>query len=407
MLFFLALCVSLGRSDWTFMSLGDWGGTDAPKYTTDSQCDAGQGLNTVAKKYDVDTILAVGDNFYHSGVTFKDRDKRFARTFNEVYAGPALQNAKFYAVAGNHDHRGQVKAQINYPNPRWYFPDNWYSFTKDIGGGKTAHFVMIDSVLLSGESFHDHEKDIFVSATGPLNKQLAQSQWEFIEREIARSEADFLFVAGHYPVYSPCSHGSTRDLYENLQPLLERHQVTAYIAGHDHCASFVDPGEQGGTVYPLNGMGNKCCYQAKKKKEVEHLVGKDALKFYATRETARQYGNPESGFSSFTLKDDGQMITRFHDQDGVVMWSTTSASRRAKVRLQLARSARAEPAAEADWQTSPLFLATLALLSCTLGAASTLCIANACGKPHNPTLQQDLMLEQNPTHPYSIHKMSQ
>jgi len=394
------------------MSLGDWGGTDSPKYTTHSQCDAGQGLNTIAKKYNVDTILAVGDNFYHSGVTFKDRDKRFARTFNDVYDGPALQNAKFYAVAGNHDHRGDVKAQINYPNPRWYFPDNWYAFTKELGGGKTAHFVMVDSVLLSGESFHDHERDIFVSATGPLNKQLARSQWEFIEREIAGSEADFLFVAGHYPVYSPCSHGSTRDLYENLQPLLERHQVTAYIAGHDHCASFVDPGAQGGTVYPLNGMGNKCCYQAKKKKEVEHLVGKDALKFYATKETARQYGNPESGFSSFTLTDDGHMVTRFHDQDGVVMWSTKSASRRAKARLQLARSARAETEEAqqpewnaADWLNSPVFLAILALTSCAVGAASTLCISNTCRKKDS-NLQEDLMLE-NQANPYSIHQMSQ
>lgn len=400
MLFVLALCLSLGRSDWTFMSLGDWGGTDAPHYTTDSQCESGRGLNTIAEKYNVDTILAVGDNFYHSGVTFKDRDKRFARTFNDVYNGPALQNAKFYAVAGNHDHRGQVKAQINYPNPRWYFPDNWYSFTKDIGGGKTAHFVMVDSVLLSGESFHDHEKDIFVSATGPLNKQLAKSQWEFIEREIADSKADFLFVVGHYPVYSPCSHGSTRDLYENLEPLLERHQVTAYIAGHDHCASFVDPGAAGGTVYPLNGMGNNCCYQAKKKKEVEHFVGKHALKFYAARDTAHKYGNPDSGFSSFTLTDDGQMISRFHDQDGEVMWSTISPSRRAEVKAQQqqllqARSASVEPADNnSDWQKAPLFLASIALTSCGLGFLCTMCISRAAAATRtNKSLQEDLILE--------------
>lgn len=389
------------------MSLGDWGGADAPHYTTDSQCESGHGLNTIAKKYNIDTILAVGDNFYHHGVTFQDRDKRFARTFNDVYNGPALQKAKFYAVAGNHDHRGQVKAQINYPNPRWYFPDNWYSFTKDIGGGKTAHFVMIDTVLLSGESFHDHERDIFVSATGPRNKQLAKSQWDFIQDQIAENESDFLFVVGHYPVYSPCSHGSTRDLYEKLEPLLERHKVTAYIAGHDHCASFVDPGRAGGTVYPLNGMGNTCCYAAKKKKEVEHLLGKQALKFYAARETVKKYGNPDSGFSSFTLTDDGHMISRFHDQDGEVMWSTKTASRRATVRLQAARARSADsagagsdpqstPWSSGDWQNSPVFLIALVFISCGFGFLSTLAVsrAAACRKrANNNSLQDDLILE--------------
>merc|ERR1712038_1766165 len=266
----------------------------------------------------------------------------------------------------------------------------------DLGGGKTSHFVMIDTLLLSGESFHDYERDIFVAATGPLNKALAESQWEFIEEQIEENTADFLFVVGHYPVYSPCSHGSTRDLYEHLEPLLERHQATAYIAGHDHCASFVDPGATGGTVYPLNGMGNKCCYQAKKKKEVEHLVGKHALKFYVARDTAHQYGNPDSGFSSFTLTDDGHMISRFHDQDGEVMWSTKSPSRRAEARLllQAARSADQAGSSEnsGNWQKehAALFLAAaLALGSCGFGFLCTMCISRAMMLRSNKSLQED------------------
>jgi len=35
------------------------------------------------------------------------------------------------------------------------------------------------------------------------------------------SKADYLFVAGHYPVYSACSHGNTDYLVDNLKPLLE------------------------------------------------------------------------------------------------------------------------------------------------------------------------------------------
>ena len=79
-----------------------------------------------------------------------------------------------------------------------------YGFKKDIGDNMHAEFLMIDTVLLVGESFHDIENNIFVSATGPKNLQRAQSQWTWLETRMRDSTADFLFVVGHYPVYSPC-----------------------------------------------------------------------------------------------------------------------------------------------------------------------------------------------------------
>jgi acid phosphatase/tartrate-resistant acid phosphatase type 5 len=57
-------------------------------------------------------------------------------------------------------------------------------------------------------------------------------QW--ITDEITKSTADHLFVAGHYPVYSACQHGSTGSLEKNLKPLLEKYNAH-YISGHDHC----------------------------------------------------------------------------------------------------------------------------------------------------------------------------
>ncbi len=46
--------------------------------------------------------------------------------------------------------------------------------------------------------------------------------------------ADFLFVLGHYPIYSIGESGNTQCLIDRLNPLLHKHNVTAYIAGHDH-----------------------------------------------------------------------------------------------------------------------------------------------------------------------------
>ena len=51
---------------------------------------------------------------------------------------------------------------------------------------------------------------------------------------MAASTADYLFVAGHYPVYSGCSHGSTSSLISWLKPLLEKYGAH-YLSGHDHC----------------------------------------------------------------------------------------------------------------------------------------------------------------------------
>jgi len=365
------LCITfmqLACADFSFISMGDWGGDDAPKYTKDSQCAAADGMDTIAQKYNIDTVLAVGDNFYHYGVTYNDVDKYMERTFNDVYKGPQLQKANFYAVAGNHDHRGSVEAQIGYSSnkvTRWVYPDYWYSFTKDVGNGMTAEFLMIDTVLLVGESYHDIERNIFVAATGPKNLQKARSQWTWLQQKMRDSTAQFLFVVGHYPVYSPCSHGSQSHLVNDLEPLLRYYDVTAYIAGHDHCASYVDDGD--GPVYPMNGMGDECCYKASKKKKLLNLLNSpDSLKFYVSKDNYRQHGYPESGFTSYTLQTDGTMMIRFHNEKGRELFKTSVRSKRASQFLL----ANVNPEGESEDPMLKLLL--LGLGSCILSFMLTM-----------------------------------
>ena len=64
----------------------------------------------------------------------------------------------------------------------------------------------------------------FKNEPNPDEKREAHYQW--IESTLRASTAEILIVIGHYPVDSAGPHGSTKELYKNLQPLLEKYNVT-------------------------------------------------------------------------------------------------------------------------------------------------------------------------------------
>jgi len=55
--------------DLSFLSMGDWGGKDkAPYYTEGQKASADVGLPLLAAELKAKFVLALGDNFYHSGI---------------------------------------------------------------------------------------------------------------------------------------------------------------------------------------------------------------------------------------------------------------------------------------------------------------------------------------------------
>ncbi|OWF44778.1 tartrate-resistant acid phosphatase type 5-like [Mizuhopecten yessoensis] len=211
--------------------LGDWGGVDVVPYKTIVEVSVAKQMGIVADQYAPQNILALGDNFYFDGV--KDvTDKRFKETFEDVYTSPSLK-IPWHVIAGNHDHHGNVSAQIAYSNvdKRWHFPNYYYKMSMSVPGGATMDIIMIDTVLLCGNTGMDEEG---AQPKGPSNVKVADDQWAWISSMLQLSTADFLLVAGHYPVYSIAEHGPTDCLVKQLLPLLQKYRVTAYLSGHDH-----------------------------------------------------------------------------------------------------------------------------------------------------------------------------
>lgn len=179
-----------------------------------------------AKSDHVDFILTVGDNFYEEGVSSVD-DPQWKTKFEDVYADPALQ-LPIYPSLGNHDHRGNVNAQIEYSqrNKNWRMPAQYYTFTHTLVDETTVQYFAIDS-------------DPFLMQ-GP--EAAAQLTW--LDHELGKSGARWKFVYGHHPLYSHVGRArelERRTMIAALEPLFTKHKVDVYLAGHDHTLELLKP----------------------------------------------------------------------------------------------------------------------------------------------------------------------
>jgi hypothetical protein len=208
----------------------------------------------------IDLILGVGDNFYPHGIQTDVNDKRFKETFEDVFFQPELQ-CPWYQLAGNHDHTGNVTAQLAYHtrSERWMFPELWYtfskSFTSDSGKVITTQFVYIDTTVLFGL---EEEDELTGEITWQAHPQqaFADTQIAWLNRTLAESTADYLWVAGHYPIYDPKSvDPRKRDL---LLPLFKRYNASGYIAGHCHTMEHFDSTGSDRLSYVISGCGKEC-----------------------------------------------------------------------------------------------------------------------------------------------------
>ncbi|NXV56034.1 PPA5 phosphatase, partial [Molothrus ater] len=302
----------------SFLALGDWGGLPEPPFVTPRQVATAAAMGRAAAELGGDFVLALGDNFYYEGV--KDEwDPRFQDTFERVFVSPGLRGVPWFVMAGNHDHAGNVTAQLRYSrhSPRWRFPHPYYSLRLHLPGSNvSARLLVLDSVLLCGHS------DDFGSGpgsgpgpAGPRDAAAAAAHLGWLRAQLEAAAGDaFVLVAGHYPVWSVAKHGPTACLVRLLRPLLRRHRVSAYLCGHDHNLQYL---EEGGVSYVLSGAGNFM----EESRPHERSVPPGALRFF--------FGSPESpgGFAHVRLEPHGATVT-FLESTGRVLHRVTLPPRR-------------------------------------------------------------------------------
>ncbi|XP_013877116.1 tartrate-resistant acid phosphatase type 5a [Austrofundulus limnaeus] len=298
------------RTSIKFLAIGDWGGLPYPPYITAVQKTTAVEMSKIAEQMGADFILALGDNFYYRGVNSVD-SPRFQETFEAVYTSKSLR-VPWYVIAGNHDHAGNVKAQIEYTmkSDRWRFPSYYYELNYRIPNtGKTLTIIMLDTVMLCGNSndFVDEKP------RGPLVEAEAKRQLAWLQERLARSKADFLLVAGHYPVWSVSEHGPTECLLQGVHPLLIKYNVTAYFCGHDHNLQYL---EEFGIGYVVSGAGNFL------DPDIRHWnhVPKGSLKFFTGQASTL------GGFVHAEVTKD-QLILTFFQAKGTSLYQTVLSQR--------------------------------------------------------------------------------
>ena len=286
-----------------FLVLGDWGGKGHEPYTTDTEVHVAKQMAETAEDTDAKFVVALGDNFYEDGVDDAD-SKRFHATYTDVFED--LTDIPWYVIAGNHDHHGDVSAQIDYSdhNHAWRFPHLWHSHTWDIPGtDRTLKLVLIDTVKLCGNTHDDDDSQ----PQGAENETLASDQWDWLHHELKHSDDDYLIVGGHYPVYSISKHGPTHHLVDRLKPMLEEYDVNAYICGHDHDLQHLNE-KHSDVHYAVVGAGHKVEEHRRHEDDVPH----HSSKFYWADEDSK------GGFAHVSAGED-EMRMHFYDAGGKLL----------------------------------------------------------------------------------------
>lgn len=217
-----------------FLVIGDWG-----RNGHSGQREVAKSMGEVWDQ-GADFVVSTGDNFYTLGVSSAS-DSKWKKSFSEIYS---VGMRPWHPVLGNHDYGGRVQAQLDYTNDRWQMTKRWRNLKVSPG----VELFFFDTVVWQGkESFP------FRYLGSKIGEDDRHQQIADMSQLLAASTARVKIAFGHHGIYSIGPHGGTMRMTE-LDDLLRRHNVTAYVSGHDHCLYHVT---HRGMHYVCSGAGSE------------------------------------------------------------------------------------------------------------------------------------------------------
>ncbi|RZC80768.1 hypothetical protein C5167_043347 [Papaver somniferum] len=192
-----------------FLVVGDWGRRGSSNQTL-----VADQMGKIGETLDPDFVISVGDNFYDTGLKSVD-DPAFKESFMNIYTAPSLQK-QWYLVLGNHDYKGDVEAQLS---PMLQKLDSrWLCLKSYIVDAEIVDFFFIDTTPFVENYHRAHTYDWrgLTSRNDYIPKYL-----EELKTVLKESDAKWKIVVGHHTLRSAGQHRDTRELVEQLLPILE------------------------------------------------------------------------------------------------------------------------------------------------------------------------------------------
>ncbi|MCU0456408.1 MAG: metallophosphoesterase [Bacteroidales bacterium] len=209
-----------GSSSLNFIVISDHG-----RNGHSNQKEVAEMMGEVADDASIRFVVTGGDNFQTAGVQSVS-DPLWWFSHENLYTHPSL-NVDWYPALGNHDHGGNIQAQIDYSNisRRWKMPAPYYTLVK------TRNDVSIRLIILDTYSMVEG----FGSPDEKYTPEAARKQVSWADSVLSAEKEDWVILLGHHPVYSAHpSRQNTEELVEYLLPVMKKHDVDFFIGAHDH-----------------------------------------------------------------------------------------------------------------------------------------------------------------------------
>jgi hypothetical protein len=206
------------------------------------------------------------------------------------------------------DPQSQIDRTYEVDEEMWTMPARYYIFNYTLpGDGGIVSVINIDTQLIDTE--HDDTTSVIYSDSNWKKVKSAHLKWIDETLEEQSKIATWVLVAGHYPIYSVGVNGDNTELLSELHPILVKHQVHAYIAGHDHSNQFFTMDD--GITYIVSAQGAG-----------RGPFGTQGVSYYGISKSTKymQHYSAECGFSFVKMTEDFMNVS-FVNVDGKITFT--------------------------------------------------------------------------------------